>query len=134
MLNGVHKLMDFELLCQANGIVPDMWVFCHFFRFVSMSSCDNYTYCDCNYNHALVVEQKNSLQKWASHYYWLNVDRVAMMHHRTKFISDQSFTLYSEMENMVSVLQCLQVVAYDFLKYILDELKRVRLADLWQNV
>ncbi|CAH1431994.1 unnamed protein product [Lactuca virosa] len=31
VLNGVNKNVAFEMLCRCNNIVPDFWVFRHFF-------------------------------------------------------------------------------------------------------
>lgn len=41
--NGVNKIIAFEMLCRCNEIVPDLWVFRHFFRLSASSTGDNYT-------------------------------------------------------------------------------------------
>ena len=39
--NVVNKVVAFDMICRANGVVPDCFVFKYFFRFYA--TCDKYT-------------------------------------------------------------------------------------------
>lgn len=40
--NAVNKVVAFEMICPANGLLPDYFVFKHFFRFCATG--DKYTF------------------------------------------------------------------------------------------
>lgn len=111
--NGIDKVVAFEMLCPPNGINPYIWVFQHFFHFVTPSSGESYTFVVRKHRHVLVTEQKNLPKNWANCYYWVNVNHVGFMECRSTSISDKFFTLYSDKEHLARVLRSFYAVADD---------------------
>ena len=52
----VHKMLAFEMICRANGIVPDFFVFKFFFQFAATN--DKYTFSASHKGHNLVLDSK----------------------------------------------------------------------------
>lgn len=58
--NDVNKITAFEILCQYNGIVHDIWVFRHFFHLFASSTGGYYTFCVRKYSQILIIDRKGS--------------------------------------------------------------------------
>lgn len=71
MPNAVHKMVAFEIICRANGILLDFFVFKYFFRFGATG--DKYTFSTRHGGYNLVPDSKtpkNQQEKWL----WINRD------------------------------------------------------------
>lgn len=72
---AIHKRVDFEMICRANGIVPDYFVFNFFFRCAPTN--DKYTFFAHRGGHNLVLDNK-SPKNWQ--------DKVVMGKPRTTWL------------------------------------------------
>ncbi|CAI9290861.1 unnamed protein product [Lactuca saligna] len=78
-LDAIHKVVAFEMICRANGIIPDYFVFKYFFRFPATN--DKYTFSARRGGHNLVLDNKppkNYQEKWV----WVNHELLGRDHPR----------------------------------------------------
>lgn len=83
--NIVRKMVAFKMICQANDIIPDFFVFKYFFRFGAIA--DKYTFFARCGGHNLVRNSK-TLKNWHDKWLWVNQELLGREYHQTNTFSD----------------------------------------------
>lgn len=76
-LNVVNKMVAFDMICRANGMLPDSFVFKFFFFFSATG--DMYTFSAWHGGHILVLDNKTP-KNWQYKWLWVNQDQVGHGH------------------------------------------------------
>lgn len=102
----VHNMVAFEMICRANGIVSDYYVFKFFFRFVATN--DKYTFSACRGGHNLVLDSK-SPKNWQDKWLWVHQELLGRNYPQATALSDTIPKLHPHNQATSDLLRTLQV-------------------------
>lgn len=103
---AVHKIVAFEMICQANDILPDYFVFKFFFRFPATN--DKYTFYARRGGHNLVVDSTPP-KNWQDRWLWVNEELLCREYPWANTFSDTIPKLFPHNQETVDLLCTLQV-------------------------
>ncbi|CAI9281334.1 unnamed protein product [Lactuca saligna] len=103
---AVHKIVAFEMICRANGIVPNYLIFKFFFQFVATN--EKYTFSARRASHDLVLDNKPP-KNWQDKWLWVNQDLLGWEYHRTNALSDVTPKLFPHNQETADFLCTLHV-------------------------
>ncbi|CAI9272169.1 unnamed protein product [Lactuca saligna] len=100
------KIVAFDMICWANGIVPDYFVFKFFFRLAATN--DKYNFCACRGGHNIVLNSKPP-KNWQDKWLWVNQELLVREYHRANALSDVTPKLFPYNQATSDFLSALQV-------------------------
>ncbi|CAI9290865.1 unnamed protein product [Lactuca saligna] len=115
--NAVNKVVAFEMICRANGYVPDYFVFKFFFRF-SLTG-DKCTFSARLGGHALVPDGRTR-KNWQDKWLWVNQELVGSGRYRANAFSDTIPKLFPHNQEVTDYLKNMQVIAEDYSEALLS--------------
>ncbi|CAI9260064.1 unnamed protein product [Lactuca saligna] len=115
--NAVNKAVAFEMICRANGYVPDYFVFKFFFWFCLTS--DKCTFSARRGGHALVLDGRTP-KNWQDKWLWVNQELVGNGRYRANAFTDTVPKLFHHNQEVSDYLKNVQVTAEDYSEAILS--------------
>ena len=115
--NAVNKVVAFEMICRANGYVPDYFVFKFFFRFCLTG--DKCTFSARRGGHALVPDGRTP-KNWQDKWLWVNQELVGSGRYRANTFTDTVPKLFPHNQEVADYLKSVQVTAEDYSEAIMS--------------
>ncbi|CAI9287170.1 unnamed protein product [Lactuca saligna] len=100
--NVVNKVVAFEMICSANGYVPDYFVFRFFFRFCLTG--DKCTFLARRGGHALVLDGRTP-KNWQDKWLWVNQELVGSGRYRANTFADTITKLFPHNREVADYLK-----------------------------
>ena len=115
--NAVNKVVASEMICRANGYLPDYFVFKFFFRFCITG--DKCTFSVRRGGHALVPDGRTP-KNWQDKWLWVNQELVGSSRYRANAFADTIPKLFPHNQGVADYLKSVQVSAEDYSKALLS--------------
>ncbi|CAI9297787.1 unnamed protein product [Lactuca saligna] len=104
--NTVNKIVAFEMICRANGVLPDYFVFKFFFRFCCTG--DKCTFFVQQGGHTLVPDGKTP-KNWQDKWLWVNHGLAGSRRYRANSFADLTPKLFPHNQSVADLLKNIQV-------------------------
>ncbi|CAI9286500.1 unnamed protein product [Lactuca saligna] len=114
--NVVNKVVVFEMICRANGVLPDYFVFKYFFRFCC--TCDKCTFSIRQGGHTLIPDGKTP-KNWQDKWLWVNHGLAGSGRYHANSFTNLTPKLFPHNQSVAGLLKNIQVTPEDYSKVLL---------------